>query len=269
MEIEILKILYDYSVHGKIIDRDAIGKIVYLVAKERNLFEHIKKINFIGQTFDYKTPASYNFANKNLNIFIDAFKLYSFTYFSPKFDNYKEILFYKNSQLIRIILHELEHAYESKYMAENDNFYARILEITNYLLQMYPEIYDATLGFNPSERAANIYAQNTVKKVTSYAKKIFPMCYSFEEYTLLYLLSLGYSKNKINEINCPLDIYIRKHNLPSVFGKKPYCTNGSKKNLKYIIDNYDLSSRLVIGLPISNEEYDNLSLKMVKKIKRI
>lgn len=269
MEVEILKILYDYSMNNKIIDKEAIEKIVYFVVRERNLSRYISKLDFIDQSLDYTTPASYEFKEKVLTVFLNVFQSFYKSKFLTDFDNYKERLFYRNSQLIRIVLHELEHVYEYKYMHENDNFYANILLLSHELLINFPEKYSVTYNFNPSERGSNIYAQNTIRKVTSYSKKIFPKGYSFEEDTLLYLLSLGYSKNRIDEISCPLDIYIRKHDLPEAFGKKSYCTNGSNKKLKYIIDDYDLLSRLVIGLPISNEEFDNLSLDTVKKIRRI
>lgn len=63
MELEILKLIYDYSVNGKLVDLKFIDKITEIVVSKRSLSDYVRNVQFTNklEKNDYAVvSASYN-----------------------------------------------------------------------------------------------------------------------------------------------------------------------------------------------------------------
>ena len=86
---ELLRIVYDYSKKGKILDSNAIESIVDIVVRNRDLNDYVKRINFKKANPLNKDNElmfmGYNFQNKQINVYCDS--LNKFICYIMKFIN--------------------------------------------------------------------------------------------------------------------------------------------------------------------------------------
>ena len=71
MELEILKLVFDYSRSEKLADNKFIDKIVEIVVKKRDLHEYVRNIRFVAGMnggANGLTLASYNTFDKNIGL---------------------------------------------------------------------------------------------------------------------------------------------------------------------------------------------------------
>ena len=72
MELEILKLIFDYSKTGHFPDHYFLDKVVEIVVKKRDLNDYVKKTVFIdklGGAESDKTCASYNYLRKQISVY--------------------------------------------------------------------------------------------------------------------------------------------------------------------------------------------------------
>ncbi len=117
MNEEILRLLFDYSKKGKIVDLNYINKLIEIVVNKRKLSSFIDEVNTL--TVHEEKPsisASYNSINKKLSIYklgmTEQIKLHGKKYI--EMFNKVERLFFTNLIVTQIILHELEHVLQYK-----------------------------------------------------------------------------------------------------------------------------------------------------------
>ena len=95
---DIAKIIFNYSINGKIADADFVRKIVEFISQEKELGDYIKRIKIISND-----SSSYNFVDGTLKICI-----------SNKFCRLKSLFLNNSTFLINLnvaltIFHELDH----------------------------------------------------------------------------------------------------------------------------------------------------------------
>ncbi len=98
MTEKLLSLIYNYSINGKLVDKEYIKKFIDIVVNSESLEKYVLDLQILSVNktiyFDF------NNINKRLNERDKYHVLF----------NEEEQIFYKNSFVSQFILHELEHA---------------------------------------------------------------------------------------------------------------------------------------------------------------
>lgn len=277
---ELLRIVYDYSKKGKILDLNAIESIVDIVVRNRDLNDYVKRINFKKANPLNKDNElmlmGYNFLNKQINVYCDSLNKFILLNSSLLYNEVYKL----NFSLLQFILHELEHSNQHKIMDYNNNTLSKLLKITSgglfnnldinvvkdkllsegftmkqiityyeHQKKQYDEYYDLCLA----ERLADINSnKDLIKILESEKSKLFDV-YIYFYYNWLSNYLRGY-KYEIGVLTSPTISYVKKVS-PSRLDK-----------LKEIDVGSELENRLYYGYPISELEFEEekIILKRVR-----
>ena len=118
MELEILKLIYDYSVKGKLVDLKFIDKIIEIVVNRRSLNNYVRNITVTNtlEKQDYGVVcAAYSPLKKEMVLDYESIQnlLENSSYYDSLLNGLEQIMF-KNLIITQIVFHELEHAYQFK-----------------------------------------------------------------------------------------------------------------------------------------------------------
>ena len=127
MELQILKLVYNYSIFKKTADNAFVEKIVEIFVSSRQLDDYVKNVIFTNKlhrnVFADARVAAYDFLNKEILIdfeFIQIF-LEDMNKYNIYFNELEQLIF-KNLLTAQIILHTLEIAVQKRQIDnENDN----------------------------------------------------------------------------------------------------------------------------------------------------
>lgn len=289
MELEILKLVFDYSRNGKLADNKFIDKIVEIVVKNRDLHEYVRNIRFVaGINGDANglALASYNISDKNIKVYNDALQFYASDsrfcgYYAPLFNGFEEIMF-KNLAITQIILHELEHALQKKRF-DNENGNPIVLKLINasFVLESImknPEnvtgilsgaislqdlenvmlqtrkLYEEYYRLVPTERFAEINSFRTISKVLEPIGKQASNLYEFHSASLYESMLSGY-KDSMKRGICPTQAYLDGTGQGKVWTRFDFYDENVPQLMKNVNAQYDLAQRLALGLPISYDEF--------------
>lgn len=287
MEKEINKLIYEYSINGKIADKQFAEKVIEICINEFNIRDYVEKYDVkpIGKE---SVLAGYNIGNRSLILDLESIKKEAYEKLkiekkqgitSTQFlDNFKI-----NSYVVYGIVHELTHASQYKKCLEGpSNLEKELLEMSlerNLILVKNEKVsiqklcyfsgideeYKKAIYFNtvPSERMADIKGLEVIRDISKLIDD--ELKGNIEEYT-----ELGLIKGKIHAYGdmaptvfyrCVNDTY--KYNT-GLITTRPNIDEISKMYIqKSIENNCSLDEKMYFGLPINTEE----KIKVYKKIK--
>ena len=250
---ELLRMVYDYSKKGKILDSNAIESIVDIVVRNRDLNDYVKRINFKKANPLNKDNElmfmGYNFQNKQINVYCDSLNEFILLNNSLLYNGIYKL----NFSLLQFILHELEHSNQHKVMDYNNNTLSKLLKITNGGLFNNLDINvvkDKLLSEGFTMRQINNFF--TIKILESEKSKLFDV-YIYFYYNWLSNYLRGY-KYEMGVLTSPTISYVKKVS-PSRLDK-----------LKEVDVGSELENRLYYGYPISELEFEEekIILKRVR-----
>lgn len=296
----ILDILYEYSTKGKIIDIDCITEIIKIRKKEVILDTYIKAIEIIDDNYILKKYgltnniiATYDALNRTIEI--NTNKLNEDNFKNTNSNNLTKIQLYFNinCNILHIIFHEIEHAYQLKLSQEektcdletklsaidfyvvnkceklinlsktNPNYdFSSDTEMLNQLIIKRNNFHIKYHSLSPTERLAFIkpieYILELIKPITNEISIIETI---FKNKLYTYYLK-GYDFK--NEIISPTKRYIENFKCLGIHDEDTYF-NDELYQLINENSRTDLVNRMTFGLDITENEY-NLILSKKKKL---
>ena len=288
MELEILRLLYDYTRAGRLVDKKYIEKLTEIVVKRRTISDYVQKIIYTDclSKDDYSVScAAYGMTTGELIIDYEAIQMSM--EFNTRYDclfNQFEQLLYKNLTITQYILHELEHAYQNKKTDDkNDKSIEAKLIKASFMIEMLiknpkfreslannsiskkelleyikldKELYRQYYELNPSERFAEIYSYDTLLKVLEPIKEHTPNMYEFITALKLENMLRGY-ETAFRENGCPTEVYLNGTGNGIVWRNLDFYSKDRNELMEKVQTKYDLPKRLTLGLPITYKEYDH------------
>ena len=292
MKEELLDLLYEYSIKGKLADKDYIDKFILIVSKYKSFNDYLIGPDYIPySTANKDTLATYSFSIKKIQIF---YKKIEEVLANDKLCDVmipeKEKIFYKNVKISQILLHELEHVNQTKIIEEKNNLEARILRLTGVgksseifavilrkmgyntssiesLLDNKKNIYHKYYDYAPHERLAEIKSHEQLTSITSKISDVVPTINKIEEIYSIKNMLKGYKIDNI--LISPTVLYLVKQGEIGAlkrfewYGKNDYETLHNSKKL------YDLEDRVRLGLPIDQKEYNTINKRLNKLVSRL
>lgn len=288
MELEILELVFDYSIKGKLADNQFVDKIIEIVVKKRNLNDYVRDVIFTTEqegSNDFRTTASYNHLTRRIrvnykNILIN---MEYFEYCKELFNSLEQIMV-RNFKIAQIILHELEHALQTN-QADGKNGDSVELKLINASLRLalaiknpnflvaqgldkeislqefriYCErerkLYEKYYDFNPAERMAEINSLNTIILSLEPIKKAVFSLYGFECIVLFKTMLNAYQLSKKYGI-CPTQVYLEGTRRGNVWTEFDFYDANSAQLFENVSAEYDFGKRISLGLPISQDEFN-------------
>ncbi len=281
MERDILKLVYDYSRNSRFVDARFIDKLIELVVRNRSLDSYVKRVAF---TNAFKKDdgglvcAAYDVCESSVVVDTESFAtiLNRDDRYDCLFNNI-EVFFYRNYKIAQIILHELEHALqfkksddESDKSVEAEIIRACLCLNTTLRSSKMQELLGSNEEFNkffelvlkshkatyreyyelcPTERLAEIYSHRTLLGSLELIKDITPRLYDFYLTSLAESMLLGYEE-AWKEGSCPTQVYLKAIKLEDSWNELDFSDESQTGAL---------NKRLLLGLPVSQSEYDSVN----------
>ena len=278
MEVEILRLIYDYSVKGKIADSKFIDKIIEIVVTKRNLDDYVQDVIFTDQldkSDDMVVFAEYNYFCRKISMDFESVQLLlkHAGKYDPLFNTLEQVMF-RNFTITQIILHELEHAHQ--YMQADNNIDNSVEtklfresfrldlvmnrkflsgEISGSDFDTYKELCRQFYVFDPLERLAQINSFRTVVSSIEAIKDCVPGLYEFESASLTEAMISGYVEAYEKGSVSPTQFYLFSLGQSSVWSEFDFYDDNAEKLENKLRSKYNLGERFKFGLPVSNEEY--------------
>ncbi len=259
----ILSLLYDYSIDGKLIDKEFIEKLVdYLVCKD-NLENYISSYEFSDHFSDDGVSARFILDNKKLITYLNIYDVANSKAGVQHNLYFYEKNLYKNIVIMQILLHEITHIKHFKIDDEKRKDLESVLINISILLckksifenpRENIEAYFKLGRYNPTERIAEIDSIRIVKDFVCLMEKQVPDLEDVLEAEFLKRNLWGYSSN---EFICPTEYFLTELNLTSTWN--------SLATINFF-EQYDLMERLRLGLPINIEEYRKIDEMIRRRI---
>lgn len=262
---ELIKLIYDYSVSGKLADNEFYYKVIEIVVRKQETDEYLKDVYIIKKE-DYKKEkykkiisafggaydalAGYEKNEKIIAILKDNLK-HQFHYLNYlPFDSETDRMLFFNLLITKVLLHELEHVNQEKIKVINNEIEGQILRLVD---KNYGRETRQTYPYNPMERLAEIKAYDEVLKIIEEIKMLSPYLIRFFKQSYDVSLISGYGYEKCRLI-IPTIKYFELHGKKVPFewysANKYKCLSLTKQSFPFVDD------RLKYGLPISFKEYD-------------
>lgn len=288
MESEILALIYDYSVKGKLVDLKFIDKLIEIVVLRRDLNNYVQNVQFINELT--KSPqevtlGSYNPFTMTISIDYESIKIamecerFYYSLFTTS-----EQVWFRNLFITKVILHELEHAFQNKQVANelDDSIETKLvracsvlewlkkrMKIVNLIdedpLAEYDKLYNQYYHVNPSERLAEINSLKTIVNSLGQIKKRIPELYKAECVSLLNEMLREYLEDRNKCISCPTQVYLLGTKQDDIWYELDFYSEDYYQLLKNVSDQYSLDRRLSLGLPIDYDEH----IKLLKRKKNL
>ena len=290
MNEKILSLIYDYSRNGKVADKDFILKVVNLVVSYREINDYVKSIGYEQYNkLDYSSILGYNYSEKKIIIYEKKLDEYlNSTKSTDAFIPYNEKLFYKNVEIVEALLHELEHANQSKIMEKDNTVESSILkligvgksrelfavqlkkiglsnEFINDILSNKIKNYYKYYEFAPHERLAEINAHQKMSEILSPIKNFVPNIYNIENILVLKNKLKGYTYNNI--FISPTIFYLKNQGEGNSLEIFNWYDKDEKKCLELSKRFYNFEKRINLGLPVEINEYNKLNNNYKKLVK--
>lgn len=284
MKEELLKLYYDYSINGLIADRKYVVKFVEIVCNYAQLNQYLESIAFINvNKISPNTLSSYNCDTKQMLYYIGRIddiiqNYYGYDVLIPE----EERIFYKNAFISSLLLHELEHVSQYKSILEKNDIEASILKLSrlikynleqgksvdfNDLMDNSIYIYNEYYEFSPEERLAEIRSHRNMSSIISPIKNIIPNVKKIEDILTLNNELKGYKKD--SKLISPTIFYLHLQGKKEDLQKFEWYDESLKESLKKSKRIYDLDSRIDLGLPIEQSEFNHLQRNLNKMVKSL
>ena len=287
MELEILKLIYDYSVNGKLVDSKFIDKLIEIVVSKKSLNNYVRNVKFTNklEKNDYRVYCA-AYSPLSMEILVDyesiQIAMENRSYYERLFQSLEQIMF-RNLTITQYILHELEHAFQNKQADDkSDNSIEAKLVNASFVLEQAmknPRVLNALLkgeipvqdfiiytlqnrklykqyyALNPTERLAQVNSFRTIVDSIEPIKKYIPNLYEFEQASLVEAMLRGYT-DSWNQGICPTQVYLFGTGQSNVWSELDFYNRDYSQLMKNVSDRYNLAKRLSLGLPVSYDEYN-------------
>ena len=286
MEKDILNLVLLYTDNNKVADLEFVIRLVDIVVQRWNLSNYVKDVQSVAE-LDPKeygiACAAYSPAGMKIVVAKNSidFALKSRSKYAHLF-NKREYLMFKNLTIAQFILHELEHAYQSKIADINAYNTTRDLiirasyklyqivknpqeligktlskqEFMNYV-EYYKDLYKKLYKINPIERMAEINSCAITLKSLELIKDEVKSLYEFNEATVLDNSIKAYT-NYTEDYSCPTEMFLSGINEREAWEELDFYDENPKTLTNNVMEEYSLSRRLNCGLPIKKKEYKNI-----------
>lgn len=287
METELLKLVYDYSAKGKLVDQKYIEKLIDIVVSSKLLNNYVCKFELLNdeQTFfeNGMSLASYSPFSKTISIYINGVNqmLEHHDRYQVLFNSIEQI-FYKNLLISQIILHELEHVNQRRIIDNEKSLESEILRLSSakmdfdmgikliesgysieqvmiYILSkktMRNENYRQNYLIAPEERLAEIKSYQEILGLLSHIKEYVPNLIQFEQTNKLENLLRGFDYNSGFLIS-PTISYLQQNGNAQSLNRFNWYDKDYFSCLEKAKANYSLDDRLKYGLMIDDKEFDS------------
>lgn len=287
MELEILKLIYDYSTKGKLADIKFVDKLIEIVVSKKSLNNYVRNVQFTNRfekNDDEVISAAYNPLSMEILIDYESIQIAieNKSYYDQLFHTLEQAMF-RNITITQTILHELEHAYQIKQVdnKSDDSIEAKLVNASfvlehamknprflnallngeiptknfiSYIIQ-HKKLYEQYYHFNPTERLAQVKSFKTIINSIEPIKNYIPNLYEFQQASLIEEMLRGY-QDSWNQGICPTQVYLLGTGKINVWNELDFYSQDSSKLIKNVSNKYNLSTRFALGLPVSYEEYN-------------
>lgn len=292
MELELLKLIYDYSIKNKLVDNAFIADIIAIAIRYKHLYTHIKSFtiepHYQSETqLPNNTIAAYNSFLKEIIIYTEGIEHYiqESTKYQTNF-NKVEQLFYINILITKALLHEIEHANQHKILETEQTMEAKILTLScgyfnetilqtlinqglsEEFIKHYTDIkyqqYNDNYLIAPNERLAEIKAYQEILNILHFIRKNTPHLIELIQRKQLENMFRGYKKTP-TIIKAPTITYFQKLNIR--FGTIPslsWYIEDQNQALNIATSQHQLNERLLYGLPITVDEFNTVKHTLIK-----
>lgn len=289
MKSKLLRLIFDYSKNGKLVDKAYIEKLIELVVDSKDLGDYVKNLaieeNGIAETLDGFLLAEYRPNKKLIRVYFEALNrvLEAHDKYQVLFNGFEQI-FYKNVFITQIILHELEHANQRKIVEKKDTLESNILKASLTVINEEMLFKLLSQGFTveqvsryiraekrlraenylilPDERLAEIRSHQEILSTLEPIKEYTPNLIDFEKTNVFENMLRGYSYDQGRIISPTLEYMKIRKNIDKLKEYEWYDEN-NQECLKKAKATFSLKKRLNYGLPIDTSEFSGLSSSLL------
>lgn len=289
MESKLLRLIFDYSKNGKLVDKAYLEKLIDLVVNSKDISKYVQNSEIVSsgteETMDGILLAEYRPNRKLIRIYSEAMErmLESHDKYQELFNGIEQI-FYKNVLITQIILHELEHANQRKITEKEDTLESSILKASLTVIDEEMLFKLLSQGFTaeqvsryvraekrlraenylilPDERLAEIRSHQEIVGTLEPIKEYTPNLIDFEKTNVFENMLRGYSYNQGRIISPTLEYMKIRKNIDKLKEYEWYDEN-DQECLKKAKAAFSLKKRLNYGLPIDTSEFSGLSSSLL------
>ena len=270
-EIELVKLVYNYSLNHKLVDKDFIIKALQILLHNQKVKEEIKTIEIKKESPFFKSGilhiARHIHTLQKVTVYLNdmqgEFDLIEQT--TPFLTN-TERIFLKNIDILQILIHEIEHAKQvMRLKTGTKDLETTLLKISYDHLEELNQSNLKYYIYDPAERLAELNSRQEILKIIDLLK--IPEVKQYENLSLLDIYLDGYKDDNSNII-AP-SFYFLKH-----FGGLEVLHSFDFYDPSYptLVANtkrmYEKEIRFYLGLPISKKEYEEKDKKRLKIIEK-
>ena len=289
MESKLLRLIFDYSKNGKLVDKAYLEKLIDLVVNSKDISQYVQNSEIVSsgheETMDGILVAEHRPNRKLIRIYSEAMErmLEDHDRYQELFNGIEQI-FYKNVLITQIILHELEHANQRKIAEKEDTLESSILKASLTVIDEEMLFKLLSQGFTaeqvsryiraekrlraenylilPDERLAEIRSHQEIVGTLEPIKEYTPNLIDFEKTNVFENMLRGYSYNQGRIISPTLEYMKIRKNIDKLKEYEWYDEN-DQECLKKTKAAFSLKKRLNYGLPIDTSEFSGLSSSLL------
>lgn len=293
---KMLEILVDYTERVKLLDEEALEKIIDIVVESASLQDYYAGVSFpndIRIKNGIMKVAEYNSITKNMDFYIEAADIQSENQskYDILFEGFELVLF-QNVMMLKYLLHELGHPFDYKridsklesgteiaLLSASAKMKRLALSVKNglfddhedfekilYFVLNQDEAFDKNYPFDPMERVAETRAYETILKMLELIKdRLFNLQEFVKASLLQYQLKAYIHRRGITP--SPSEVFLCSIDQEDVWTHLDFYDPNAIKLLEKVRKEYSLDERLKLGLPLSNGEYNELRLRYKQSVK--
>lgn len=281
MKSRLLKLLYDYSVNGKLVDGKFITELIDIVVESKQVDDYLCGLIITDKDHTLRDPdsilAAYYPNKKLITIYMEAIMtmIKGYSVYEGMFTPYEQT-FYKNLLVTQTILHELEHANQRKLIKEGTSLEAKILRASDSQVDQklvdklaragltrsqIQTVIETQMAKNdeayiqiPDERLAEIKSHQELVTALSEIEDKVPNLLNFEKTNVLETKLSGYTYDKGRIVSPTLE-YITSTGKGFALQKFEWFNKDHRICLDNVKEALSLDERLMYGLPIDKTEF--------------
>ena len=293
MKSKLLKLLNDYSVKGRLVDKNYIEKLIDLTVLDKELANYVCGLIITGKDSKIIDPSSvfaaYYPNQKLIKIYMEAIDALcdSYSVYQKMFTDDEQV-FYKNLLITQIVLHELEHANQRKIIDQETSLEEELLRVSSIqidrgfieklilaglsrrqidlIIERYKAVRDENYLILPDERLADIKSNQDVAGALSEKDGDVSNLIDFVETNILENKLRGYTYGSGKIVSPTID-YITRTGKGLALQKFYWFDYDPRICLTKVKSALSLDDRLTYGLPIDKYEFISSSQTLLSSRK--
>jgi hypothetical protein len=283
MKSKLLRLIFDYSKNGKLVDKAYLEKLIDLVVNSKDISKYVQNSEIVSsgteETMDGILLAEYRPNRKLIRIYSEAMERMLQELF-----NGIEQIFYKNVLITQIILHELEHANQRRIIEKEDTLESKVLKtsVTNididlvstllnegftidqilYYIRREKTLREEHYLLLPDERIAEIRSHQEIVRTLEPIKEYTPNLIEFEKANILENMLRGYFYNE-GVITSPTLEYASASKRIDKLKSFQWFDENNQECLRKARKELSLKKRVTYGLPLDVNEFSTLSTSLL------